>query len=70
MKKQLKIKCPHCEAVLSFDEGDLPPGKVVAADCPECDWTRLFTIEQVQKALNQPNPPKGRFKAFWKYSED
>lgn len=69
MKKRLKVKCPNCETVLSFDEADLPPGKVVAADCPDCDWTQIFTIEQVQEALERPNPPKGMFKAFWKYSD-
>lgn len=70
MKKRLKIECPQCQEVLSFDEKDVPPGKVVAADCPKCDWTQIFTIEQIQEGLSNPSPPKGMFRAFWEGSED
>jgi hypothetical protein len=65
MKKRLRIECPKCNTVLSFDEKDVPPGKVVAADCPQCDWTQIFTLEQVQKSLKNPLASKGMFKAFW-----
>ena len=65
MKKRLRIECPNCNTVLSFDEKDVPPGKVLAADCSQCDWTQIFTLEQVQESLKAPDPPKGMFKAFW-----
>jgi transcription elongation factor Elf1 len=69
MKKRLKIECPECGDKLGvFGLCDLPKDfkeKVYTVDCDNCGWTRVLSMEGIQDALNNSEPPKGMFKAYW-----
>ena len=81
--KKLYYKCPYCQTESPFKKTDLPAGfispedlneyreTVLAVDCPnpECNQSAIFTLEDVKKALENPEPPeppKVRWEWFWK----
>lgn len=79
MKKiALYYECPLCEKKFRFDKTDLPAGFVspndlnknrislLEVECPECNQSDVFTLEQIKKALESPDPLKGKWKWFWK----
>ena len=81
MKKPvLYYKCPHCGHNSRFKKTDLPAGfispddlnenkiSLLEVECPECEQSEVITLENVRKALNNPEPelPKGKWKWFWK----
>jgi hypothetical protein len=69
MKKLLKIECPECGNKLGgFGLCDLPKDfkeSVYAVDCTKCGWAQIVSMDDIQNALSNPEPPKGIFKAYW-----
>ncbi len=79
MKKiALYYECPHCQTESPFEKTDLPAGfispedlnenriNLLEVECPKCKLSDVFTLEDVKKALENPEPPKGKWKWFWK----
>jgi endogenous inhibitor of DNA gyrase (YacG/DUF329 family) len=77
-KKALYYKCPTCQREYRFEKTELPAGfispddlnenriRLLAVDCPECNQSETFSLEDVKKALEILEPPKGEWKWFWK----
>jgi hypothetical protein len=77
-KKALYYKCSYCGKDYLFDKTYLPHGFVspedldddridlLSVDCSECNQSGIFSLEEVKKALENPEPPKGKWKWFWK----
>jgi rubredoxin len=75
----LRYRCPNCEKEYEFKTNDLPAGsispnhlgtiKLLVADCetPGCGFTKMFTDEEIKRALAhpEPKPPKGTWKVYW-----
>ena len=76
--KKLYYKCSHCGGEHPFDKTDLPAGfispddlnenriNLLAVDCPVCNQSDIFTLEDVKKALAIPEPPKSKWEWYWK----
>ena len=81
MKKTvLHYQCINCGEKFRFEKSDLPTGFISSDDlnenkinllkveCPECNLSDVFTLEDIKKALSNPQTVNHfhlGFSAFW-----
>ena len=71
-KTVLYYECLHCRKKSRFDKTDLPAGfispddlnenkiSLLAVECPECNLSEVFTLEDVKKAIKNPDRSRVR----------